>query len=161
MSTSEQMIAYAIHVKGDTKWIARVVWSRGSPQRTGNTLNCLEQLTHYSGIDFLIRYSIRTMSWTTPRNEHGQVNLCQQNLIRRRMVETQSRDYMTRLKAIASLRRFDGKSWSIPDTWLWQNPFHLNGHNYDEYNRPVVYDTRSRRFVRPAEYGPPTCACGR
>ena len=160
MGTSEQMIAFVIRSGGSTLSMDNVVWKTETIQASEDPDDYFNWITHRSGIDGLIRYCIRISSWLAPRNETCPINLTYRNLRHRRMKGPGTDDHGIWLERLKGLSKYDGSSKSIPKSWKKNNPFHFQGLDWDEFNRPVEYDVKHGRFVRRRGFHPPSCFCG-
>ena len=65
---------------------------------------------HHSGIDAMIKHSIRINSWITPRSETYPINLTFHNLRHRRMGVTVHGQYIAWLSITKDILTYDGTS---------------------------------------------------
>ena len=160
MGTSEQMIAFVIRSGGNTSGMDSVVWETETILASVGPDDPRYWITHRTGIDGLIRYCIRTNSWLAPRSEARPINLIYRNLRHRRIDGPGNGGHGYWLAMLKSVPKYDGSSKSIPKSWKINNPFHAQGLDWDEHNRPVEYDAKFGRFIRRVGFDPPSCYCG-
>ena len=123
MGMAEQTIAQLLWMEGDSTWIYQVVWDIRGRQASRVSDDRNKFITCYSGIAFLIKYSMRVHTWNSLRTDDKRANLIGQNIRHRRMMVTNNGKYWSWLKSLATIQAFDGSSSSIPIRLTVNNPF--------------------------------------
>ena len=110
MNTAELMIAYILGERWNPQWRNDILWKDGILPHARNWRSGHTKVTHQTGIETLIRYSLRLRTWTNPREAATGISASTQTTTFRRMKEPSNREFFNQVRAAyrARVERDDG-----------------------------------------------------